>query len=66
MAPKITQPGPARNIQVHQLRLFSGVFGRHEAQVVVLLGDLRDQRQADAGGQQRRAEVEPLTPFSPW
>ncbi len=27
IAPKSTQPGPARSIQVHQLRLFCGVFG---------------------------------------
>ena len=32
-------------------------LGRHEAQVVDLLGDLRDQRQAHAGGQHHRAEV---------
>jgi|GEM_PF-6810004 len=27
MAPKITHPGPASSIQVHQLREFSGVRG---------------------------------------
>ena len=33
-------------------------LGRHEPQVVDLLGDLRDERQAHAGRQEHRAEVE--------
>ena len=46
-------PGPPAALVLRRLR-------RHEAQVVVLLGDLGDERQTHAGGQQRRAEVEAL------
>ena len=52
---------PARAGQEHRTSTncarSPGVLRRHEAQVVDLLGDLGDQRQAHARGQQHRAEV---------
>ena len=53
---------PARAGQDHGAPPAPGVLRRprrHEPQVVDLLGDLGDQRQAHAGGQHHRAEVGP-------
>jgi hypothetical protein len=44
-------------MEVHQRPRVLRRLGRHEAQVVDLLGDLGDQREADAGGEEDRAEV---------
>jgi len=60
MAPKRTHPRPGeQHRRPPPARVLRGL-GWHEAEVVDLLGDLRDQRQGDTGSQHHRPEVHAL------